>query len=294
MGWRNRPRPSLVGLILVLAGAGVFLGTSPLLKRIGAQEPKAWDPELSVVLPPSLATAMAGGDPFLAANLQVIRGKVVANRLEGDTEKALFARLLANASRMNPAHEDGYYIAQSILPWNGYVQANQRIQKAAAEARSWDWLPLFFRAFNRYYFLREPGPASAILRDAAMRAPAANREKLLASAVRWRALGREPGEALRIVRAMVEGTPEGDLRRNLRARQTQLEGLLKLRDAAEAFRKEEGRGPRSLKELVGYGGLQALPEDPFKDGYTLNDAGKVVITPPKPLREEPGLPEGMQ
>lgn len=278
----------------ILAGAALFLATSGLLKHGGNRSPEAWSPELSVVLPYYVAGIMAAGDRYLAANLQVIRGQVVAHRLGDNKQKGLFTRLLRNASRLNPAQEDGYYLAQAVLPWNGYVGINQETQARAAKARSWDWLPLFFRAFNRYYFLREPGPASAILRQAADRAAPENRESLLANAARWRAVGKNPEEALRVLRAMIQGTPQGPLRQNLRARRIQLEGLLKLREAAEAYRRETGEAPTDLEKLLGYGGLQEIPEDPLGEGYILKETGKVVITPPKPLREDFQLSEAIK
>lgn len=284
----------LPALAATVAGAALFWTTLAPLDRADERAPDAWAPEFAVVLPPGLATVMAGGDPYLAANLQVIRGNVVATRLEGAEQKALFTRLLRNAIQLNPAHEDGYYLAQAVLPWNGYIEVNQEIQAAAAEARPRDWLPLFFQAFNRYYFLREPGPASDILRKAAGRASPDNRQSLLANAARWRAVGQDPEEALRIIRGMVKGAPEGPLRRNLRARQVQLQGLLKLRQAAEAYRRDKGKPPDHPEALLGYSGLEEIPEDPFGEGYVIGDSGRIVITPPKPLREDFDLSEELQ
>jgi hypothetical protein len=245
----------------------------------------AWDPELSLILPPPIATLMTAGDPYLAANLQVIRGLVVSTKLDTPEQKALFAQLMVNANRLNPAHEDGYYVAQAILPWNGWIEENQEIQSASADARPWDWLPVFFQAFNRYYFLMEPGPASTILQRAAERASPGNREALLANAARWKALGSDPKEALRVIRAMLASNPSKPLQQELRARAMQIHGLIELRKAAEAYRQRKGESPSRLSELEGHGGLNSLPRDPFGEGYVLNREGVVVIKRPKPLQE---------
>ncbi|HKL78640.1 MAG TPA: hypothetical protein VJ985_09825 [Gammaproteobacteria bacterium] len=286
-------RWSLLGPLLALAGGLLFLSTTSQLQQT-ERAVKPWDPDLSVVLPAPVAAVMAGGDPYLAANMQVIRGLVVSTHLDSPEQKALFARLLTNASELNPAHEDGYYLAQALLPWNGYVEENQAIQAAAGEARPWDWLPVFFQAFNRYYFLKEPGPASDILRQAAERASPKNRPALLANAARWRAAGRDPQQALRVIRAMLAAHPSGPLNRELQARETQLQGLLRLREAAAAYRQQRGGSPSSVADLVGHAGLERVPRDPFGEGYVINEAGRVVVTPPKPLRQKPQLPAQMR
>ena len=282
-----------VGLGLTVIGTGLFLATSaPLHQKAPAVDP--WAPELNLVLPPPVATLLAAGDPYLAANLQVIRGSVVATHLESPGQKRLFGRLLESASRLNPAHEDGYYLGQAILPWAGQVARNQRIQKRAEAARPWDWLPSFFRAFNLYYFRKKPAEAAPILGKAADRASPRNRESLLALAAQWTSLGYQPKQALKVVRQLAAGAGPGPLRRHLAARQKQLRGLMRLQKAAAAFRKEEGRPPRSFEALIGYGGLQQIPDDPLGEGFRLDARGEVSVKPPRALKQDPGLPEDLK
>jgi hypothetical protein len=241
-----------------------------------------------------VATLLAAGDPYLAANFQVIRGSVVATHLDSPGQKALFGRLMEGASRLNPAHEDSYYLSQAILPWNGQVARNQRIQERAEAARPWDWLPAFFRAFNLYYFRKAPGEAAPILGQAASRASPRNRETLMALAAQWTSLGYQPEQALKVVRRLAAGAGSGPLKRHLARRAEQLRGLIRLREAAAAFQAAEGRPPESFEELVGHGGLQRVPEDPLGEGYRLNARGEISIKPPRSLEQAPGLPEGLE
>lgn len=274
---------------LFLLGLTSFLGGRAYLDR---QDPEKTDllPGFEVVLPVPGALALTMGDGHLAANLAVIRALVGAGHLEGPEEKAAFARLLENSLTLAPAQEDGYYLAQATLPWWGYLETQQRLLKRASEARPWDWLPPFFRAFNLFYFRKAPEEGARFLRQAAPRSAPGNRKSLLALAGRWTALGADPGEALEIIQGMIRSTRQGPLRRNLQKRADQLRALLTLRAAARDFRKARGSPPERLEQLAGFGGLEALPTDPMGDGFTLNDQGRVIIRPPKALTQEPSLP----
>jgi hypothetical protein len=214
--------------------------------------------------------------------------------METPDQKRLFGRLLDSASRLNPAHEDGYYLSQAILPWAGQVARNQRIQKRAETARPWDWLPSFFRAFNLYYFRKKPGEAAPILGKAADRASPRNRESLLALAAQWTSIGYEAKQALKVVRQLAAGAGPGLLRQHLMARQQQLQGLIRLQKAAEVFQEKKGRPPHSFEALIGYGGLHKIPDDPLGEGYRLNSRGNVSINPPRALEQDPELPEELE
>lgn len=278
-----RLRPPVAAAALMAVGLALFLGLRWAAPAASPGE-RGFRPELMLVLPPPVAAALSGGDAHLAANLAVMRGMVVATHLDSPEQRALFARLMDSASRLNPAHADGYYLSQALLPWQGRVTLTQAIQERAARARPWDWLPPFFRAFNTYYFRQQPTRAAAQLRSAAERAPQGNRTSLEAMAARWGVLGSDPAEARRLLEGLLAGTRHEGLRRELRGRLEQLRGLQALREAAAAFRRRHHRPPREVTELVGHGGLEVLPRDPFGEGFAINDRGEVVVTPPKPLR----------
>jgi hypothetical protein len=66
------------------------------------------------------------------------------------------ARLQRDIAWFNPAHEDNYYIAAAILPWNGQVDAAQYVLRKASDARTFDWYPLFHYGFLFYHFRKDP------------------------------------------------------------------------------------------------------------------------------------------
>jgi tetratricopeptide (TPR) repeat protein len=285
---RARPAPGWRTLAALAAGALLFAAaTAELRPRPG--EIRAWEPQLDVIWPEPAAVLLAGGEPFLAANLKVIRAMANATKVKTAERKARFAKLMASAMRINAANADGYYLAQAMLPWNGYVELNQTIQQRAASARPWDWLPAFFTGFNLYYFKKDPEAAVPHLRQAAERSPE-NRANMEAIAAHWKALGHDPEEALRMIRSMADSANSRALWMELRKRERQLEGLIRLRQAAAAFREANGQPPESFQDLIGYAGLEAIPPDPLGEGFALRPNGEIRIAPPKPLKEEPQLP----
>lgn len=287
----SRIRPPRVAVLLLLGGALAFAASSTHWDT-GRQKDQAFEPRIKVVPPPPAALALAFGDRFLASDLATVRAMVAASNLEDEPEKTQFARLLETGLALNPAQEDAYYITEAYLPWHGRVQQAQDLLTWATDGRPWDWMPLFFRAFNQYYFNKRPIRGAELLRQAAERSAPRKAAQLQAVAGRWSALGRDPRQALKMVESMARGTKLKPLQRNLKRRARQLKGLLRLREAAQAFEREKGRPPQEIGELLGHAGLASLPKDPTGDGYIVDDSGQVRVRPPDldrlPSPEEQG------
>jgi len=268
-----------MSVLLMAAGTAGFLAGS---SQWALKSPEGQDlqPQIRLVPPPATALALAFGDRYLAGDLAGARAMIAASTLESASDEAPFARLLDLSSQLNPAHEDTYYLAEAYLPWQGRIPLAQKLLKRASEARPWDWLPPFFRAFNLYYFRQKPVAGAEVLRRAADHQPPKKGAQLRAIAGRWSALGPDPEQALRLVESMAQGASLPVLKRNLANRADQLRCLIRLRKAAEAFRAQEGRPPPDLESLVGYAGLEAIPADPMKDGFVIDESGQVRVKPP--------------
>lgn len=223
---------------------------------------------LRVHLPIPVQLAYAGGDRYLASNLGVFRSLMVDARITESETYRIQGRLQADAAFFNPRHEDNYYVAAAILPWNGQIEAGQQVLLAAAQSRSWDMWPAFYYAFNAMYFEHDMTRAAHWAEVAAQRNPR-NAAALRAMAAKWYERGDDPQVAMNILESMHEQSLDENFRRLLAARMARLSGLIALRKAAEDFRVRNGQGPRRLSELIGYGGLQNLPIDPLKLGYVL-------------------------
>lgn len=236
---------------------------------------------LRVRLPIPVQLVYAGGDPYLAANLNVFRSLMVDARVRESETYRIQGQLQADAAFFNPRHEDNYYVAAAILPWNGQVAAAQDVLLRAAETREWDMWPPFFYAFNSMYFERDMARAGHWAEVAAERNPR-NAPALKTMAAAWYERGDDPQIALRMLQAMHEQSRDENFRLLLQARMTRLEGLQRLREAATAYQAATGGQVKKLDELVGYAGLEALPRDPMKLGYALNGEGLPVLVDHKP------------
>lgn len=236
---------------------------------------------LRVRMPVPLQLAYAGGDPYLAANLNVFRSMMVDARVTERETYRVQATLQQDAAQLNPYHEDNYYIAAALLPWNGFVDEAQEVLHLASESRTWDWMPPFYYAFGKWYFEHEPTQAGEWAEVAAQRSSEKNARALRAMAAKWYEKSDDPALARRLIVAMLEQTRDASLRAQLQVRVQRLDGLLALRAAHAAFVAGRDSAPTALDDLVGYGGLVALPADPMRIGYALDSAGLPILAAPR-------------
>lgn len=229
--------------------------------------------EMRLSLPPALQIIMAGGDRYLAANIGVFRALMVGvHDLQPETYDTL-ASVQRSAAVLNPSHEDNYYTANAILPWNEKVTETQEILQRATNARTRDFYPPFFLAFNRMKFERDIKGAVQDLLVAAERAEGQNKIALKHMAANWTERSDDARIGVAILKGMAGSTRDPEYKRLLEARSIRLSGLVKLRDAASSFSKEHSRPPLNFDELVQSGYLTAIPHDPFQIGYRLDAKG---------------------
>jgi hypothetical protein len=231
---------------------------------------------LRVRLPLLVQLAYAGSDPFLASNLNVFRSLMVDARITEEETYLVQGQLQVDAAFFNPRHEDNYYVGSAILPWNGQVEASQHVLLRAAQSRSWDMWPAFFYAFNAMYFEHDMVRAGRWAEVAAQRNPS-NALALRAMAAKWYERGDDTLIALNVLKTMRAQSHDDNFRALIQARMTRLQGLLALRLASDAYNAEHGVAPVDLGSLVGYGGLDALPQDPLQLGYALSIEGQPVL-----------------
>ncbi len=232
---------------------------------------------LRVRLPLLVQLLNAGGDTYLAANLNVLRGVTVDVRVTEQETYRIQGQLQVDAASFNPRHEDNYYLAAAILPWNGQVEAGQEVLLQAAQTRTWDMWPAFYYAFNAMYFERDMPKAGHWAEIAAQRHPG-NAAALRSMAAAWYERQNDSAVALDVLRAMHAHSSDAEFRKLLQARITRLEGLLVLRKALADYRQQhDGQMPTDGQALIGYGGLETLPEDPLGAGYVLDSQGQLQI-----------------
>lgn len=264
--------------LAALLMATVFVATAERLKTVPRQTVQV---EMQVVLPLFVQVFMAAGDRYLAANIAAIRALIVNTfKMQGE-EFAILAKLQEDVSWLNPGHEDNYYTATAILPWQGEYEATQRILARATKARFYDYQPAFYYAFNLLHFKGDAVGASAWMREAAEHLPEGDeRLQMQNLAAIWLDKAQDVDLAIRVVEAMAQQAKRRDFQRYLEQRISRLRALKDLRSAAEVYRQRFDRPPIALQDLVDAGIISALPVDPFGFGFALDRQGRVVLNKP--------------
>ena len=268
------PRAWWLTLALAL-GAGIFALGILGLRDHRHPRPSA---EIDVALPLFVQVVMSGGDRYLAANMGTTRALITETAKMHPDEYKVLAKVQRDASWLNPAQEDNYYMAAAILSWNDQVDAAQTILKRAAIARPFDWQPSFYYAFNQLHFRGDAGGAATWLRAAAAKIQDEELRLTMENfAARWLDQANDLEFALTVVESMIKQAKRKDFREYLQVRAQRLRNLLALRKAADAFAAKIGRRPAQLEELVSSGVIREIPPDPFGAGFVLDTSGVPVF-----------------
>jgi hypothetical protein len=261
----------LAALVLAVA----FVATAERLKSVARQTVSV---EMQVALPLFVQVFMAAGDRDLAANIAAIRALVVSTEKMRPEDYRILAKVQEDVSWLNPGHEDNYYIAAAILPWNGELESAQRILARATRARPFDYQPAFYYAFHLLHFSGDAAGASAWLREAAEHLPEGDESLQMKNlAAKWMDKAQDLDLAIRVVEAMARQSKRKDFRAYLEQRVTRLQDLKALRTAAAAYHTRFGKPPSRLEDLVVAGLLPALPQDPFGFGFGIDATGRIIL-----------------
>lgn len=224
-----------------------------------------------VVLSAPVQLFLYAGDRFLAANFEHIRLTSTAP-ISSDINTALYlgrAHLLV--SKLNPCHEDNYYLGNAQLSFGGIEDTGTTLLENATECRFWDWYPPYFDGINQFFLMSDGDKAQVSLNIAA------DRSEKNAAALRKAAIMiataqiRDDRVALNFLKQQHEQAQDGKLKRLLAKRVIRLEGLITLREAHALFEKNTGRTLESSKELISSGILETFPVDPLGLGYIYKD-----------------------
>lgn len=267
----------------LLLGAGTFILGVARLQTIPLRFAYV---ELATALPKVMQVALSGGDRFLAANVDVFRVLTFSGIAPSPAKIHVQGQVQADAAWLNPAHEDNYYMATAVLPWNNEFQAGDTILARATDARPYDFAPPFFRGFNHFYFRHDPLTGAAYMKLAAERTAAeGNKQALEAMAIRWTEKGSTPEDALNLLLGMQRTTRSASVRSYLEERIDSLRALVRLREAAAQYRHQYGRSPLRLSDLVGAKLIQRIPADPPGRKFTLDNEGMPVLVPLTPVSQ---------
>jgi hypothetical protein len=255
-------------LLLALLGFGLFSAAS----QWRAHTPVPLEPvvEGRVVIAAPVLLVLFGGDRFLAANLETMR-LATTGVDSGQADTGYLIRAQQEVARLNPCHEDNYYLANGLLTWGGADRVGSAVLKRATACRFWDELPPFLYGFNKYFFERDEAAAAEYLELAAQRATGnASGFRKFAIMIQVEAIEDER-IALEYLQNERDNANDPKLKEMLAKRAVRLEGLVHLREAQRQYEKQQGRALTDPRQLLDSGLLAGYPEDPLKLGYEFVD-----------------------
>jgi hypothetical protein len=280
-------RPAGVNLAFALVAAvGAIAYFQSAL--IGTPRTKVLE-RIDTEIPVLARVALAAGDRFLAANAASFRAAVANLGALDPISLDLLARVHDDASRLNPAHADNYYLAQGTLPWSTaderFVSVTNRILERASRARSADYMPDFFLGINAWYFGQQYDVAGRHFQRAGDKVGPPMREQLYGVAASYFDKGDNVNSARQILLHLQSRIVNPQERKLIDLRLARLDGLEKLQSAAARYRQRTGYPPKQLEDLIAGGEIARLPDDPLRMGYQLDGSGTprlVVRIPQKP------------
>lgn len=262
-------------LPLLLAAIGFTVFTSFAFLRTQSSTAHRLEEGLDrVVISAPILALLYGGDRFLAADMEVVRLAATGIDDRG-VDTGYLIRAQQEVSRLNPCHEDNYYLANGLLTWGGAVEDGNRVLEAAVDCRFWDYIPPFFYGVNLSFFQRDNARAALVLERGAERSPE-NAAALRKLAIMLRA-ERFADErlALSYLIQQRDSTTDPKLKGMLDKRVVRVQGLLDLRAAQRRY--EVAYGPlRDLRQLLDSGFLVRIPDDPLRLGYEIK-GGRIEL-----------------
>lgn len=233
--------------------------------------------QISVALPIPLQVLGSLGDRYWAANLAVWRVLMTGGeRMPRESFDAL-AKVQEDASFLNPAHEDNYVMATSLLPWEGYIKPTQLILRRATESRKTDHFAPFFYGFNQIHFLKDGNGAFEYGQIAASHAQEeGDRQALMVISAAWLERGNDPALAEKVIGLIAGELKDPQLRQHLEMRAARQKVVLKLQAAVDDYLIRFGHRLERIDQLVSMGIVDSIPEDPVGTvEFIVDSSGKV-------------------
>jgi hypothetical protein len=272
-----------VPIIVVLSAALYWLAIGQL-----SFAPRRFaDLGTTVKLPIFVDVALAGGDRYLAANISTVRAMVAFVEPQATTASGLqvIAALQKDVSRLNPGHEDNYYLAAASLVGTTAHQQGQWILRRAIDARPFDLLPPFLNAVNRMHHDHDVVDGAHWLQVAAGRSPDdTNRTAMEKISARWLLKGADPEMAAAVLDTMAVQARNEALREHFSKRAQQARDLFALQQAMARYAERFGHQAKTVDDLITTRIASTLPQDPFGNGYEIRDGIPMV-------RSVPGSPQ---
>lgn len=238
---------------------------------------------LDYVIPSKFSRILALGNHGLLSDFLFLKTATYVGGRIGSREPLqkddwlYIIRSLDVVTDLDPYFVDPYFLAEGLLAWDaGMPEEASKILKKGTRYRTTDWRLPFFIGFNYFYFLHDYGTASDYIMTASRLPESPGYLPTLAARLAY--YGGKSKTALLFLQQILEETNNPLMRRSLEMRLIALERADAIEEALGKFKRNEGRLPVSLGELVTRGYMDELPQDPYGGKWGVLENGRVFST----------------
>lgn len=178
-----------------------------------------------------------------------------------DWEWRWWIKTLDAATDLDPYFFDPYYYANAFLPWDaGRAEEANRLLIKGSKYRDWDWMLPFFIGFNNFLFLQNDKDAAEFLMEASRRPGGDPMFASIAARLAFKVNRTET--AIYFLEETAKNTHDSNVKHRFDIRIRALRSIVFLDNAVTMYKKEFGRKPANIGDLVSKNIIHQLPVDP--------------------------------
>lgn len=233
-----------------------------------------------------------GDQKLLVAHVTVVKVLVyfgtlvekIQNKIVLPPEYQNMYTTLQTAVKLDPYNSDAYYFAQAAFTWEvGRAKEVNQMLDHGMKYRTWDYMLPFFAGFNSAYFLKQYEPAAHYMQRAA---ELSGNPLLTSLAARYYYESDKSKTGIDFLEMMEKGSKDEQVKKLYRLRRSALQAVSGIQVAVSQFKAQYGRLPARIDELIEFGILKRLPEDPYGGRFFLDNSGSVRTTSKFSNREQ--------
>ncbi len=265
--------PTLILCILSIVG---FVLMQTQLDRIRA--PRERLEEKLIYIPDTrfLKTASLGFHVVLADILWARSVVYFGGHYQTDQDYRWLYRILDATTTLDPKNILAYRFGGTLLAMDGSVdESTALLEKGIQDNPDEDWRLYFSLGFNYFFYLEDHAKAAEYLERAS--SMPGHPEYLTGLTARMYAKSGKVDVAIDFLKEMYHQQADENIKKTIAERINILmakKQIRPLKDAAEIYRKNYGKYPGELEELVSAGLIRQLPEYPGGQ-YVIDSTGKV-------------------
>ncbi len=182
-------------------------------------------------------------------------------------------KMLQTGLKLEPYNADAYYFAQAAFTWEvGRYKEVNNLLDYGMKYRTWDAQLPFFAGFNAAYFMKDYKKAAEYMKKAA---EIAQEQQFATLAARYFYEAGETEFGILFIDVMKSSAKDANEKKLYEFRRKALLAVKSIEDAIKLYKRNFGRSPATIAELVSAGFLASVPQDPYGGKFFLDQEGKV-------------------